>query len=147
MEAIVANIVVGLAVRMREAGIKMIIEDILPCWGDPMGMEIVFSNLIDNAIKYRAEQDGWIRLHGELQGSFVEYTIEDNGIGIAPKFREKVFQLFTRLVSKSEYEGDGVGLASVRALVQRMHGDVFLRDPLEKEGKTCFVVRIPAVTS
>jgi len=143
-ETILASVAKDLAVRLRDSGMTLFMEPLPPCWGDAVGLEIVFCNLLDNAIKYRtSDQGGWIRIRGELQGTFVVYEIEDNGIGIPPKFRDKVFQLFTRLVSKHDYEGDGVGLASVRAIMQRMGGEVNARDPHEKEGKTCFALRLP----
>jgi signal transduction histidine kinase len=102
--------------------------------GNRVLLSQVFSNLIGNGIKFVQEgvapkvvirteegQDGWIRT-----------WVEDNGIGIAPEYHDKIFQVFERLNEASTYPGTGIGLAIVRRAVGRMGGRVGV---VSEEGK------------
>jgi PAS domain S-box-containing protein len=85
------------------------------------------SNLVSNAIKFvDAGIQPQVRIRGERQGSFYRLVVEDNGIGIAPAYYEKVFRIFERLHSRDAYPGTGIGLAIVRRAVERMGGKVGL---------------------
>ncbi len=85
----------------------------------------VFSNLMDNAVKFVEKgKSAEVVIRGEESDGWVRLWFEDNGIGIAPSARERIFEMFQRLHPVSLYDGTGMGLAIVRRAVQRMGGRV-----------------------
>ncbi len=108
-------------------------------------LEMVFRNLIDNAVKY----GGSVPVV-EVESRFVDAEtistrIVDNGRGIPPKLRRKIFGRFVRLGSELERSqtGTGLGLFIVRTLVNRLHGNITVRDRGNQTG-TVFEVQLPA---
>jgi signal transduction histidine kinase len=100
----------------------------------------VFTNLIGNAVKFNEFPDKRVRLASVDTGSqTVEISVADNGIGIEPKYHEKIFRIFERLHTASEYDGTGLGLAIVKKAVGRMSGRVRLESEPGK-GSTFFVL-------
>ncbi len=83
------------------------------------------SNLMDNAVKFVPEGvKPHVRVRAETSGKDVRLWIEDNGIGIAPEYRERIFGVFERLPNAAPYAGTGIGLAIVRKAAARMGGTV-----------------------
>lgn len=93
--------------------------------GHPVALEAVFSNLISNALKFVPEKTSpEVTIWSEDQNDHVRVWIADNGIGIAPQYQEKIFQVFQRLHSNNTYPGTGIGLAIVAKAMQRIGGSV-----------------------
>ncbi|MCB8822875.1 sensor histidine kinase [Microvirga rosea] len=89
----------------------------------PAALELVLDNLIANAVKFVAPGKApHIRVRSESQGDWVRLWVEDNGIGIDPSHRERIFQPFQRLHGIETYPGTGIGLAIVRRGLERMGG-------------------------
>ncbi|MDA3809887.1 MAG: ATP-binding protein, partial [Spirochaetaceae bacterium] len=85
----------------------------------------VWQNLIGNAIKFtRLNPHARISIRSEKIVNAIEYTIEDNGVGFNPEYSKKLFLLFQRLHSNSEFEGTGVGLALIQKFIQKHNGSV-----------------------
>ncbi|HEX7896544.1 MAG TPA: ATP-binding protein [Planctomycetota bacterium] len=83
----------------------------------------VFSNLLSNAVKFVAPDTlPKVRIRSEVHGERVRVWVEDNGIGIAPEFHERIFRVFERLHPAGGYPGTGIGLAIVRRAMERMGG-------------------------
>jgi two-component system phosphate regulon sensor histidine kinase PhoR len=111
----------------------------------PIDIEMVFRNLIDNAIKYGGAEPV-VEIDSQFAGDAVVVTrIVDNGRGIPPKLRRKIFGRFVRLGSELERSqaGTGLGLFIVRTLVKRLHGTILVRDRGDQSG-TVFEVQLPA---
>jgi light-regulated signal transduction histidine kinase (bacteriophytochrome) len=90
-------------------------------------LEQLFQNLIGNAIKYRSpERTCEIHIASERQGGGWTFAVRDNGIGIAPEYKEKVFGLFKRLHTSDEYSGTGIGLAICQRIVDQYHGRIWV---------------------
>jgi len=113
--------------------------------GRPIDIEMIFRNLIDNAIKYSGDAphvqiDSWLNGRGQ-----VLVRIADNGPGIPAKLRRKVFGRFVRVGSELERSkpGTGLGLFIVRTLVKRMRGSISVRSQNSGPG-TIFEVELPA---
>jgi signal transduction histidine kinase len=111
----------------------------------PVDLELVFRNLIDNAVKYASDDDP--RVHVSLRPGpegWAVARITDNGRGIPPHFRRKLFGRFIRLGSELERDkpGTGLGLYIVRTLVNRLGGKVHIRDREQGAGTT-FEVQLP----
>ena len=114
-------------------------------FADPAHIKNVFSNLLDNAIKYAADDvQILIKIQGRDQA--VEVSIQDNGIGIPKSYQKEVFDLFFRVPSGDIHnvKGFGLGLAYVKQIVSQHHGTIELRSE-EGNGST-FIVNLPKET-
>ena len=101
------------------------LEELSPIDCDPSLIRQVWINLISNAIKFSAKKEApKIRISSSMEGNMVKYTVEDNGAGFDPKYKDKLFGVFQRLHSMKEFEGTGIGLANVKRIVVRHGGHV-----------------------
>lgn len=111
---------------------------------DESQLHQLFQNLIGNAIKFRrAEQPPRVALRVRELAHFWEFTIEDNGIGIEKQYSDRVFQMFQRLHSRGHYEGNGIGLAISKRIVER-HGGTMRLESTFGQG-TLFHFTLPKV--
>jgi light-regulated signal transduction histidine kinase (bacteriophytochrome) len=95
--------------------------------GDESRLSIVFQNLISNALKFRREMPPRIRVGGERSGDFWQISLEDNGIGIPAEHISRLFQVFQRLHTVSEYPGTGIGLALSKKVVENHGGTIHVK--------------------
>jgi len=103
----------------------------------------IFSQLLHNAIRYSQPNcSPKIRIYAERKGSRIRYYVEDNGMGIAPEYRERVFLVFERLQVTEEQDSTGIGLAIVRRIVESCDGSVSLKETTS--GGTIVVFDLPA---
>lgn len=102
----------------------------------------LFTNLLDNALKYAGEQPPAVEITAETGGDRVHFTVTDHGIGIPAEETTRVFGLFKRLHDRDAYPGTGIGLAVVKRVVER-HGGTIQVEPVSKGG-TCFRFDLPA---
>ena len=113
--------------------------------GSPSLVGQVFQNLISNSLKYR-HPDRPCRIEvsaGEdAPEGFVAIRVADNGIGVEPKYRQKIFELFGRLHTDEEFAGEGIGLAVCDRIVTLHGGGIRAEDGID--GGTCFVFTLPA---
>ena len=110
--------------KQLETGAKITLEPELPSvMGNKSLLWEIFSNLFDNALTYR-RNDVPLRVgvNASRDGDWVVVRVSDNGIGIAPQFHEKVFDIFQRLHSQDDRPGTGIGLAVVRKASELMGG-------------------------
>lgn len=107
---------------------KADVSDELPAkyvLGDPAGIERVLFNLVANALKFmHPERPPRIHIFSEKKGPNVRISVEDNGIGLDPKYRERIFGVFERLYPMGSPMGTGIGLAIVKRSVEKMGGKV-----------------------
>ncbi|MDE2160883.1 MAG: GHKL domain-containing protein, partial [Burkholderiales bacterium] len=102
------------------------IEGGLTARGDPTLLRLVLENLLGNAWKYSARcAQAEISLRAQPHGAGVAYVVRDNGAGFDMRAADRLFGLFQRLHSASEFPGHGVGLASVRRIVNRHGGSIW----------------------
>lgn len=109
---------------------------------DPVQLTQLFQNLIHNAIKFRREEPPEIEVSAESEGGMWRISIRDNGIGIEKRFHDRIFQMFQRLHERSKYEGNGIGLATARKIVER-HGGTIALSSTPGHGST-FSFTLPA---
>jgi signal transduction histidine kinase len=125
MNQLLRNVLGTLEFRIKESGVTMNIDPLPPCSGDVGLLDQVFSNLLDNALKYLDPRKPVnITVEGRIEGANAIYTVADNGIGIAPAFQSQIFEIFRRLdVSKP---GDGIGLTICSKILDRLDGRIWL---------------------
>lgn len=111
-------------------------------WGDFTALGQLWSNLVNNALKYLdPERPGKIQLGGERLGDLNRYWVRDNGVGIPDSAREKVFQVFSRLHPEMA-DGEGMGLAIVKRVVERHLGELWFES--EPGVGTTFYFTLPS---
>ena len=121
---------------------KLDVAQDLPDVFAPRAMvELVFRNIIMNAVKHHDRDVGTVRIESIPDERFVVFSVSDDGPGIPAQFREKVFQLFQTLKARDEVEGSGLGLALVRKSMDKVNGEVSLM-PSSGRGAT-FVLKWP----
>jgi len=137
IEAIVST----LAHQAAEAQAEIHLEPLPNLVSDRLALEQIFSNLIDNAIKYlKPGLPGEIRIRGRTKLGYAIFEISDNGRGIDPKDHQRIFDLFRRAGTQDK-PGQGIGLAHVRALVRRLGGTMSVSSELNA-GST-FTITLP----
>ena len=115
-------------------------DDLPTVPADEVHIVRLFQNLIANAIKFRGDEPP--RIHVSADGNEKEWTIKvsDNGIGIDPKYYNKLFILFRRLHSRNEYPGTGIGLAICKKIVERHGGRIWVESEPGKGSTFCFTI-------
>jgi signal transduction histidine kinase len=137
----IGGIVSSVAHQAAEAQAEIHIEPLPNIVSDRLALEQIFSNLIDNAIKYlKNGVPGEIRIRGRTKLGYAIFEISDNGRGIDPKDHQRIFDLFRRAGTQDK-PGQGIGLAHVRALVRRLGGTMSVSSELNA-GST-FTITLP----
>jgi light-regulated signal transduction histidine kinase (bacteriophytochrome) len=127
---------------VQESG-ATVTRDLLPtAVADGAQLCQVFRNLIGNAIKFRGETPPRIHVSAEKQGAEWLFAVRDNGIGIDPKYGERIFVVFQRLHNRNEHAGNGIGLAICKRIVERHGGRIWVESQAG-EGST-FYFTLPA---
>jgi signal transduction histidine kinase len=126
MHAVATDVLGACRFQLEERGIEAAVDPLPRVFGDPVQLNQVLTNLIDNAIKYMGDRPTKRIAVGCTQdGDRYRFAVSDTGPGIAPKDRDKVFRMFTRL-DPGATQGEGIGLAAVRAIVNRHGGRIWV---------------------
>jgi len=144
-ERLLAAVENNLQVHIQETG-AIITHDPLPTvTGDKTQLMQVFQNLIDNALKFR-RPDQTPRVHISAQRRDHEwcFNVRDNGIGIDPQFHDRIFVIFQRLPTRRHYAGSGIGLAIVKRIVERHHGQVCVLSTPDEGSTFSFTLPVSA---
>jgi signal transduction histidine kinase len=104
-------------VRLHFAGLPVV-------HADRVQLAQLFQNLISNALKFRSERQPEVRITAHDGGASWIFAVVDNGIGIDPQHKERIFKIFQRLHADEQYPGSGIGLATCRKIVERHHGRI-----------------------
>jgi light-regulated signal transduction histidine kinase (bacteriophytochrome) len=97
-------------------------------WGDQAQILQLFQNLVSNAIKFHDEQPPLIHITSEESSKkpgYITFSVQDNGIGIQPKDKDRIFLIFQRLHTRDEYPGTGIGLAVCKKIIERHGGSIW----------------------
>ncbi len=121
-------------IKENEASVQL---DTLPVfYANDTQMMQLFSNLISNAIKYRAQKPPVIKITSrEIEENQWQFSVSDNGIGIEEKYFDKLFVIFKRLHTRTKYKGTGIGLALCKKIVENYDGRIWIESKIN-EGTT-----------
>lgn len=139
---VLENVLESLKVLIDENKVSIKHEALPDIMFNAIKMEQIFQNIIINAIKYKKPD-----INPEIIISYSEnekfwiFSIQDNGIGIEKEFYEKIFEIFKRLHSKNEYEGNGVGLSICKKIVNQYGGNIWVES--EKNVGSIFYFSLP----
>jgi light-regulated signal transduction histidine kinase (bacteriophytochrome) len=125
IESIVATTLATLRQSIETSGARISVGSLPMAVGDATAIGQVFSNLIDNAIKYLdPHRQGVIEIRGGREGAEAHYSVSDNGVGVPETVRVRLFQVFQRF-HPDLASGDGIGLAAMKRIVERHNGRIW----------------------
>lgn len=130
-----------LDMTIKENGAEITSDPLPVVIADEVQLGQVFQNLIVNAIKYRSDQPPNVHISAVKTEKEWIFSVRDNGIGIAPEFYERIFIIFQRLHTRTQYSGTGIGLAICKKIIDRHGGRIWVES---EEGKgATFYFTIP----
>ena len=123
---LVAQAWANLAPEVRRTHATIEVGELPVVLGEASLLTAVFQNLINNALKFRADEPPRVTVSVRRDGDFWLFSFSDNGIGIEPEYAERIFVIFQRLHDKAAYPGTGIGLAMVKKIIEYHGGRVWL---------------------
>jgi light-regulated signal transduction histidine kinase (bacteriophytochrome) len=126
LDAALAN----LRTTLAEAGAAVTHDDLPALPLDPGQLAQVFQNLLANGVKFHGDAPPRLHVGVVADGGDWQVSVKDNGIGIAPEFQDKLFVLFQHLHHRTEYAGNGIGLAICKRIIERHGGRIWVESSL-----------------
>lgn len=123
---VMEEVLQALSAAVQESGAVISYSQLPQIQGDRTQLGQVFQNLIANAIKFRGKEAPKISVQAENKDERWWFDVSDNGIGIAPESAGKIFEVFHRLNARTEYPGNGIGLAICKKIVERYGGRIWV---------------------
>jgi len=128
-------------VVLAEKGAEVDYEDLPTVRGDSGQLGQLFQNLIANGIKFvRSGAPPRVHIEAQRQDSTWTFSVTDNGIGIEPEYRDRVFGMFQRLHARDAYPGTGIGLAICMRIVRAHRGTIWVEDKADVGCRFCFTL-------
>jgi signal transduction histidine kinase len=124
--AVMRDVVQTLSVSIEQSGATVTNGTLPEVWADNTQMVQLFQNLIGNAIKFRGAEPPSVCVQAEKKDREWMFSVSDNGIGIAPEDADRIFAVFQRLHARTEYPGNGIGLAICKKIVERYGGRLWV---------------------
>ncbi|MHC5059642.1 MAG: PAS domain-containing sensor histidine kinase [Planctomycetota bacterium] len=140
MNKLIKGVTRAMRYQIQNNDVSVIIDRKLPgCLGDVSQIDQVFTNLLDNALKYlEPSRKGNIHITGRVENDMSIYRVEDNGIGIADEHLEQIFEIFYQLYPAGPAGGEGLGLTIIRRILGRHNGRIRVESKVGK-GSSFFV--------
>ena len=132
----------NLEVLIDETGALIHVADLPTVQGDRALLTSLWQNLIGNSVKFRSEETPEVSIAVDASGTQWKFSITDNGIGIEPRFAEKVFVIFQRLHGRDAYPGTGIGLALCSKIVDFHGGRIWLDTDHPSGTRICFTLPV-----
>jgi PAS domain S-box-containing protein len=140
---VIDRLLIDLGPSIEEADAEITSDPLPSVRGDAGQLGQLFQNLVANAIKFhRDSTTPRVQIGAVREGEAWHFSVADNGIGIAPEFRDRIFVIFQRLHSRDEYPGTGIGLAICKKIVERHGGRIWVES--EPGEGTTFHFTLPA---
>jgi light-regulated signal transduction histidine kinase (bacteriophytochrome) len=125
-ELILADVLSNLKASIDSSKAIIVKEPLPMLLGDKVQLSQVFQNLIANALKFKGDKQPQIHINAKKQNGEWLFTIKDNGIGFEPEYSDKIFIIFQRLHTRTEYPGTGIGLSLCKKIVERHGGRIWV---------------------
>ncbi|WP_378785205.1 ATP-binding protein [Nonomuraea fastidiosa] len=116
----------NLSAAIEESGATITRDELPTVLGNQTQLTQLFQNLIENAVKFRSEEPPRVHIGVRRDGGMWEFRCSDNGIGVEPKYADRIFLIFQRLHARDVYPGTGIGLALCRKIVEYHGGRLWL---------------------
>jgi len=130
----------NLRTLVEDTGARVTYENLPTVNADRSQMLQLFENLIGNALKFRGDSPVRIHITASKQDDGWLFSVQDNGIGIDPAQRDRIFGMFQRLHTKAEYPGTGIGLAICKKIVEQHHGKIWAESEPGKGSRFLFLL-------
>lgn len=138
--ALIKRVLDSLQCSIEESGAVIDLDSLPFVMADPQQLGQLFQNLLTNAIKFRRKEPPHVRIFADKMENDWKISVQDNGIGISAEHIDRVFIIFQRLHTKTEYPGTGIGLAICKKIVERHGGRIWI-EPSAGGGTTvCFTI-------
>lgn len=139
-DAVLDTVLRSLKRAIEESG-TVITRDPLPAvFADELQLGQLLQNLVANAIKFKGDRPPRVHVGAERNGRGWKIFVRDNGIGIAPEHSERIFVIFQRLHTKTQYAGTGIGLAICKKIAERHGGRIWVEAAPEGGSIFCFTI-------
>ena len=142
MEDVLKSALSNLKVAIEETGAVVTHEPLPRVWGDPVRLTQIFQNLIGNAVKFHGTEPPRIQVRANRTEVEWRICVRDNGIGIDPKFFDRIFVIFQRLHTRQEYSGTGMGLAICKKIIEYHGGRIWVESAPGKGSTFCFTLPV-----
>jgi len=119
-------------VTIKERRAQVTHEPLPKVMADDVQLEQLFQNLVGNAIKFNQQEAPRVHVSAIQRSGEWVFSVKDNGIGIDPEFKERIFVIFQRLHAKDSYPGTGIGLALCKKIVERHGGRIWVESEIGK---------------
>ncbi len=121
---LVHQVVEDLSTALEESGGEVTFTGLPVVMADGTQLRQVFQNLIANGVKFRGEGPPRVEVSAALEHGRYLFCVRDNGIGIEPKYCDRIFVIFQRLHGRGQYPGTGIGLAMCKRIIDRHGGEI-----------------------
>ncbi|MBB6097634.1 light-regulated signal transduction histidine kinase (bacteriophytochrome) [Deinobacterium chartae] len=142
LEDTLSSVLSALQPRLEETRAVLVRDPLPQVRGNPGRLEQVLHHLLDNALKFSGPLPPRVHVSAEVLGSECRVSVRDQGIGIAPEYFGKIFEVFQRLNRLEDYPGNGIGLAICRKIVEQHGGQVWVESVLGQGSTFCFTVPV-----
>src|SRR5204863_10151232 len=132
VNALVSEVLEGLGEQIRDCDGEIVYSGLPTVEGDWVQLAQLFQNLVANALQFRGEAPPRVEITAMREADAWHFAVADNGIGIDPRNRDRVFEMFQRLHTRDAYPGTGVGLAIVKKIVERHGGRIWVEPGAER---------------
>ena len=127
MDRLVEEVMILQKKSIEESKARIEFENLPVLFSYKVQLLLVLGNLISNSIKYRRpDHPPVIKINSEDMGPHWYFSVSDNGIGFNMEYSEKIFVIFQRLHSRANYQGNGIGLAIVRKVLENLNGKIWV---------------------
>ncbi|MBS1852330.1 MAG: PAS domain-containing protein [Acidobacteria bacterium] len=132
-EALLADVLTGLAEKIQSENVRVTHDPLPKIMGHVHQLAQLFQNLMDNAIKFHSTEPAHIHISAQARDKKWVFSVADNGIGIDPEYKDRVFVIFQRLHTREAYPGTGIGLAICKKIVEQHAGLIWV-EPQQPHG-------------
>lgn len=135
------EIIQNLDDAIKEQRATVVFEEMPVIYGDFVLIGQLFQNLIENAIKFKGDNDPQVIISVKKENNEYLFSIKDNGIGMKKEYLDKIFVIFQRLNNKEKYPGTGIGLAICKKIVERHNGKIWAESEVDKGSTFHFTIK------